>query len=437
MSKRTSEKGIAGKLLICMAALALILVCMPMSAQTVSAEEQVKIELTYLYVNTAGDTSLYVDTQYVPAGTTWSDFFNSYQTCYTNGVINDADAGNTWTKSIQSATYIDYNDESLYADTIQPLYADFAYVTFYGKPSTYKPVYVPFTYFVDDEYMDSGIGGYYFVPVSCVSGSDESLIYAEKARHLYTFFDEYCSQPGASITWELTPASDADTMDCYYLKIFVSSSAADTSTNTGTDTNTGTGTNSTDNSSTSNPSPETSYTTDSGEVYRRIAAEGNVAAALDGVQDFIPSGSRFTSTQLTAGDAYARAAALVAQKIGTGTNFIVYEMNLSDASNTAIHQLNGYVNVTFPIPDGFSASNGKLLIVYRVEDDGTLTRCDTATANGCLTFSTNHFSTYVLVEQTGAVSPKTGDVNTSLLLIFAAAAVVCSMCFAKKSLLCK
>ena len=54
--------------------LAAAMLGLPMFTQTVKAEDRVKVKLTYVYVNIAGDNSLYVDTQYVLAGTTRRHF---------------------------------------------------------------------------------------------------------------------------------------------------------------------------------------------------------------------------------------------------------------------------------------------------------------------------------------------------------------------------
>ena len=43
-------------------------------SQKVEAAEQVKIEISYIYVNDSGDNSLFIDIQYVPVGTTWGTF---------------------------------------------------------------------------------------------------------------------------------------------------------------------------------------------------------------------------------------------------------------------------------------------------------------------------------------------------------------------------
>lgn len=58
-------------------------------------------------------------------------------------------------------------------------------------------------------------------------------------------------------------------------------------------------------------------------------------------------------------------------------------------------------------------------MVYRLEDDGTLTRCDTTVENGVITFKTNHFSTYIVAEEdvTAVTSPKTEDASAGINLI--------------------
>ena len=64
---------------------------------------------------------------------------------------------------------------------------------------------------------------------------------------------------------------------------------------------------------------------------------------------------------------------------------------------------------------GFAANNiaygvGAFCFTAIVEN-GKMIKCDTAVANGQVTFATNHFSTYVLVEVNAMTSPKTGDFN--------------------------
>jgi hypothetical protein len=173
---------------------------------------------------------------------------------------------------------------------------------------------------------------------------------------------------------------------------------------------------------------QSSYTSSTGESMTRIAAnEGG--AAIDAGTGIVPAGAKFESSQVSSGATYDNAASVVTQRVGATAHFAVFEMNLTDSKNTAIHQLDGKINVTMPIPADMTPAAGNILVVYRIEDDGTMTRCDTATANGCVTFATDHFSTYVLVEEPAsgasgsakASSPKTADSNMSMVILMLAA----------------
>ena len=90
--------------------------------------------------------------------------------------------------------------------------------------------------------------------------------------------------------------------------------------------------------------------------------------------------------------------------------------------------MNGYVNVTMPLPDGLDVAAS--ITVYRLEEDGSLTKCATAVKDGYVTFSTNHFSTFVFVQEGVNGAPKTSDANVmrlslAIMLLLAGTAVVC------------
>lgn len=103
----------------------------------------------------------------------------------------------------------------------------------------------------------------------------------------------------------------------------------------------------------------------------------------------------------------------------------VYEFNLTK-SGTAVHQLTDYVEVSFQAPEDFKLAADEKAVVYRVEDEGTLTLCETTVVNGVIKFKTNHFSTYILAKEkvvtkptetvapttTPASTPKTENVKT-------------------------
>ena len=51
----------------------------PTFATNVQAEEQLRVEVLYQYVNTKGNNSVYVDMQYVPGTMTLGEFLKSYK----------------------------------------------------------------------------------------------------------------------------------------------------------------------------------------------------------------------------------------------------------------------------------------------------------------------------------------------------------------------
>ncbi len=115
------------------------------------------------------------------------------------------------------------------------------------------------------------------------------------------------------------------------------------------------------------------------------------------------------------------------------------EFNLSESNGTAIHQLGDYVQVSYPLSyyyndNAATVPAGKQIVVYRVEDDGTLTRCETSISNGMITFLTNHFSTYIIAEEAiVTTSPKTGEIPMAgILMIVVVLAGVSGMLFVSR-----
>lgn len=165
-----------------------------------------------------------------------------------------------------------------------------------------------------------------------------------------------------------------------------------------------------------------------GYVYRAFKAEGSKDTSVTGADGLIPSGSKFTSTTIEPTSTYYIQVNEAIEKYWTD-NFTgnihtwheigaVIDFDIMSVTGAAVHQLDDFVTVSLPIPEGITLGENQVLRVYRMEDDGTFTACETATANGIVAFATNHFSTYVfMVEdatasasaQTTATSPKTGE----------------------------
>ena len=65
-------------------------------------------------------------------------------------------------------------------------------------------------------------------------------------------------------------------------------------------------------------------------------------------------------------------------------------------------QPKGYVTVKLPIPEGFNADS---TVVYYVDDSGNKTKLESTTENGYIVFETDHFSEYVLVDESSRIEP--------------------------------
>lgn len=151
-----------------------------------------------------------------------------------------------------------------------------------------------------------------------------------------------------------------------------------------------------------------------------VPATQPVAAALADAEGVLPTGAVIVAATVSSGATYEKAVEVIKAQVSGLGEYSVMEINLTDAANTQVHQLNGYVQVTVPMPANITVKEGKAIVVYRLEDDGTLTRCDTTVENGVITFKTNHFSTYIVAEEdvTAVTSPKTEDVSAGINLIF-------------------
>ena len=144
-------------------------------------------------------------------------------------------------------------------------------------------------------------------------------------------------------------------------------------------------------------SEESTYTDENGIEKRKITAGKNGEITLEGDSKVLPQRARFKVERLGSGNLYDKAAEALKKELKNVQNYTVFEMTLLDSANVEIHELEGYVSVTIPIPEGMLTGNGKTLVVYRL-DNGTLTKCETTVADGNVTFLTNHFSTYVFTE---------------------------------------
>ena len=141
----------------------------------------------------------------------------------------------------------------------------------------------------------------------------------------------------------------------------------------------------------------------------------------------VPTGATVTVNTVTDKDKLAKVDKAVKDTLSSKVGkYAVLDITMLDAAGATIQPLNnGNVLVTIDVPSTLDANKG--LVVYRMEDKGTLTELKTSVENGKVSFETNHFSTYIVAEKAAVAeetttaaaaketttaktnSPKTGD----------------------------
>ena len=141
----------------------------------------------------------------------------------------------------------------------------------------------------------------------------------------------------------------------------------------------------------------------------------------------VPTGATVTVNTVTDKDTLAKVDKAVKDTLSSKVGkYAVLDITMLDAAGAKIQPLNnGNVLVTIDGPSTLDANKG--LVVYRMEDNGTLTELKTSVENGKVSFETNHFSTYIVAEKAAVAeetttaaaaketttaktnSPKTGD----------------------------
>ena len=149
-----------------------------------------------------------------------------------------------------------------------------------------------------------------------------------------------------------------------------------------------------------------------------ISATGEANVSLSGTDAVLAKDNTLKVAKIDNKTTLNSVKSLISKTVSAFTgNYAVYEFDLLDAAGTSIHELNGNVQITMPIPENLKTS-GKTLQVYRVDGD-QLVKCQTTVSEGNISFITNHFSTYVIVEEDAQSlsSPKTGETGMSYFLL--------------------
>lgn len=168
--------------------------------------------------------------------------------------------------------------------------------------------------------------------------------------------------------------------------------------------------------------------TSDGKEIRTITTPNNGNVTVAGDTTVIPTGASFEwyGCEKDSANYVMALEAIRNSSVVKTSNISVVNFDLTDNSGAAIHELGGYVDVTMPLGNAYdhALSIGRTISVYRLEEDGTLTKCESeivtnpdGTKN--IVFKTNHFSTYIFTEENVVTSPKTGEAPIALAGMFA------------------
>ena len=128
--------------------------------------------------------------------------------------------------------------------------------------------------------------------------------------------------------------------------------------------------------------------------------DNDAGAAIVDENKVLPAGTNIESTKIEKTSETYKKIADILEKNDIKGKFVAFELNLLDSDNNKItKQPDGMIKVTLPIPEGLEVSADKTIVVYRVNDDGTLVKCNTTVENGKVIFETDHFSKYVFAEE--------------------------------------
>ena len=107
----------------------------------------------------------------------------------------------------------------------------------------------------------------------------------------------------------------------------------------------------------------------------------------------VPSTYTVSMEQYQSGSIYEQAVSEALTQYGS-SNVLVYNIDLKDNNGMPVHQLSGMVDVTLLVPNDFTVQQGNRVVVYYMNDDGTLEECETTydDVTKTVNFKTNNFS---------------------------------------------
>lgn len=142
----------------------------------------------------------------------------------------------------------------------------------------------------------------------------------------------------------------------------------------------------------------------------QISMQNDAEASFEDTNKVLPEATTITTTEVKSGSVYEDAKTLIDNHMKDIKNMSVFEINLYDKDGVRLEQLNGKISLTVKVP--FDVTDGKMLKVFRVDGDKLVECVVQSVEDNFCTFETDHFSTYVFVEQKAV--PNTGDTTNVL-----------------------
>ncbi|MBO5293469.1 MAG: hypothetical protein J6B10_09855 [Lachnospiraceae bacterium] len=178
------------------------------------ADNQITVNIDYLYVKSDGSNGLITKTGSVEPGTLWGDFLYSdeYEEFKPETVIGDSSIP-VKQVGIQRCfsdpdSISDYEKEREIKNFNQ--YLDYAILEYYLYPDDYKEVFLSFEYYEGDEIKDSGTGASLLMPISYTCGEEQSIAYILDNYSIYSYLREYSNISGTTVAVTGTSNRDND-----------------------------------------------------------------------------------------------------------------------------------------------------------------------------------------------------------------------------------
>lgn len=117
---------------------------------------------------------------------------------------------------------------------------------------------------------------------------------------------------------------------------------------------------------------------------------------LVAAENVIPEGTKLSVSKVVAGKEYVAAKTVTAE---VAERVAVFNIDLLNTENVKV-QPNGKLEITTDVPTGYDVSR---IAVYRLSEDGTsYVKLESKVVDGKVVFETDHFSTYMIVEEKAA-----------------------------------